>query len=88
MMNTKSKTLSLTLLLVVFISASGCKAHVVSSDEQARGVREAGRVNSIRGMTARRAGHTATLLPNGKVLIAGGMIGNGGGLSSAVCRAW
>ncbi len=82
MMNTKSRTSLLALLLVVFVSTSSCKAHVVSTDEQASGVREAGSVNSIHRMIARRAGHTATLLPNGKVLIAGGMVGDGGDLSS------
>lgn len=82
MINRKSKTSLLVLLLVVFVSTSSCKAHVGSSDEQAGGVREAGSINAIRSMTARRAGHTATLLPNGKVLIAGGMTGDGGNLSS------
>ena len=34
-------------------------------------------------MTAKRAAHTAPLLDNGKVLIAGGLVANGSGLSSA-----
>ena len=82
-MNTKSRTSLLVLILLVFGSTSSCKAHVASTDEQAGGVREAGTVNAIRSMTARRAAHTATLLPNGKVLIAGGMTGSESGLASA-----
>ena len=34
-------------------------------------------------MHAPRAAHTSTLLPGGKVLIAGGMVGNGQFLASA-----
>ena len=83
MRNTKNKTSSLVLLLAVSIFAPSCKAKVNADNEQTRGVRDAGSVNSVSGMTARRAAHTATLLPNGKVLIAGGFVGDGGGLSSA-----
>jgi N-acetylneuraminic acid mutarotase len=82
-MNTKSRTSLLILILAVFLSTSSCNAYVPSTDEQTGGVREAGSVNAIRSMTATRAAHTATLLPNGKVLIAGGMTGSESGLASA-----
>ncbi len=83
MRNTKNKTSSLVLLLAVSVFAPSCKAQVNANNEQTRGVRDAGSVNSVRGMTARRAAHTATLLPNGKVLIAGGFAGDENSLASA-----
>ena len=46
-------------------------------------IRPKGRFSAIGKMTARRAGATATLLPNGKVLIAGGNDGSGKSLASA-----
>jgi len=83
MTNIKHKTSWLALLLTIFVSASSCKANVVDTNgEQTRGVPEAGSVNSVRSMTTQRAAHTATLLPNGKVLVAGGFAG-GGSLASA-----
>src|ERR1051326_6109214 len=42
-----------------------------------------GRVVRTASMHDRRADHTSTLLPDGRVLIAGGMVGNGGFLKSA-----
>lgn len=42
----------------------------------------AGKILATGNMTVPRFGHTATLLPNGKVLIAGGMTGNGHFLAS------
>ena len=83
MRNTKNKTSSLVLLLAVSVLVSSCKAQVNANNEQTRGLRNGGSVNSVRGMNARRAAHTATLLPNGKVLIAGGFVGDGGSLPSA-----
>ena len=71
------------MLLAVSVFALSCKAQVNANNEQTRGVREAGSVNSVGGMTARRAAHTATLLPNGKVLIAGGFAGDENSLASA-----
>ena len=82
-MNTRMTQGFLAVLLAVLLSASSCKAHPASSNEPSRPVREAGTVNAIRSMNAKRAAHTATLLPNGKVLIAGGMTDSGSGLASA-----
>ncbi len=83
MRNTKNKTFLLFLLLAAFVSVPSCKAQVKTNGEQTANVGEAGSINAIRSMSAKRAAHTATLLPNGKVLIAGGFVGDGGGLSSA-----
>ena len=83
MRNTKNKTSSLVLLVAVSVFAPSCKAQVNANNEQTRGVREGGSVNSVRGMTATRAAHTATLLPNGNVLIAGGFAGDENSLASA-----
>jgi alkylated DNA repair dioxygenase AlkB len=42
-----------------------------------------GRLSAVAAMHARRSSHTATLLPDGRVLIAGGMLKNGVFLASA-----
>ena len=72
------------MLMMTFVFVPSCHAQV-ATDEQKTETNFAaeGVVSPIRGMTVKRAAHTATLLNNGKVLIAGGFVGNGGGLSSA-----
>jgi N-acetylneuraminic acid mutarotase len=83
MRTTKNKTSPLILLLAVSVFAPSCKAQVDANNEQTRGVREAGSVNSVRSMTTQRAAHTATLLPDSKVLVAGGFTGGENSLASA-----
>ncbi len=63
---------------------SGCTAQVATERQESRAdAASAGVVNEVSNMTTKRAAHTSTLLGSGKVLIAGGFVANGGGLSSA-----
>ena len=69
--------------LAIICLFAGCFPQQAKSKQQvAADAPRAGAVSAIASMMARRAAHTATLLDNGEVLIAGGFVGNGGGLSS------
>lgn len=71
---------SIPFIASLFAVGCGAQTPVVSED---RVVRQTGSVNAISNMTVRRSVHTATLLLDGKVLIAGGYIGGDGNIASA-----
>jgi hypothetical protein len=86
-MNNTNRTISLIVLLLTILSvAPSCNAKTIGTNGKQRdnsSLRDAGVVNAIRSMTRQRAAHTATLLPNGKVLVAGGFAGDEQSLASA-----
>lgn len=84
MRNAKKEVTLFVMLMMTFAFVPSCRAQVATVEQKTQtNVPHDGVVNAIRSMTAKRAAHTATLLDNSKVLIAGGFVGNGGGLSSA-----
>ena len=83
MRNAKKDVSLFVMLMITFAFVPSCRAQVATNGEKTEtNVARDGVVSAIRSMTAKRAAHTATLLNNGKVLIAGGFVGDGGGLSS------
>ena len=75
------RTMSAFLAIAaMFQSASACSGQVRTESGGNSGF---GELRPTAAMSSKRAAHTATLLENGRVMIAGGFVGDGGALSSA-----
>ena len=75
-MNTASGILSLIILATTSVTPA-------CSNTGASNAPHAGSITAIRSMSLTRAAHSATLLPDGKVLVAGGFAGDESSLASA-----
>lgn len=71
-------------MIIVFVSSCGGQVVAISTEQSKTDVsRNDGAINAVRNMSAKRFAHTATLMSNGKVLVAGGLVGDEGVLTSA-----
>ncbi|HCX29835.1 MAG TPA: hypothetical protein DHU55_08730 [Blastocatellia bacterium] len=86
MKNTNRTTSLLVLLLTVISLVPSCKGNATATNwghSEDSSTPDAGIIDAVRSMTTQRAAHTATLLPDGKVLVAGGFAGDENRLASA-----
>lgn len=86
MKNTNRTTSLLVLLLTVVSLVLSCKGNATATNgerSEDNSAPDAGIINAVRSMSTQRAAHTATLLPDGKLLVAGGFAGDENSLASA-----
>jgi hypothetical protein len=87
-MKNANRTTSLFVLMLTVISlVPSCKGNATATSgerSEDNSNRDAGVINAVRSMATQRAAHTATLLPDGKVLVAGGFTGDGSLASAEV----
>lgn len=80
----KRKEFPFVLFILTLVLASSCDAVVIVYNEPTSNFSDTGTIDAVRrGMSANRAAHTATLLMDGKVLVAGGFADDENSLSSA-----
>lgn len=77
----KNRLVSLGFVLI-FFTATSCQAQIARSNENKSNQAETGIISTIQDMNKSRAAHTATVLENGKVLIAGGFNSDENGMAS------
>lgn len=86
MKNTNWARLLLVLILTVVSGVPSCKSNATTTKrdhDKNISIFADGVIDAVRGMTTQRAAHSATLLPDGRVLVAGGFAGEGNSLASA-----